>query len=345
MTLILLVVLAATVLLSPLTAHQLVFTTLWFNGLLLLLVINTACCFFSRLNRRSWDLAYVGTVVFHLSFVTLFLGVAYDKLCYFQGTVRLTEGETLNLAERASYDDPEWGRLFAPERILKGEITLNKILHHHQVSGQDKGVAAELTFSSETDERVSGVTYVTHHLTYNGFRFFRDKGGFAPCVLLYDKDGKDIYGACYSLQSLREKDGNFIYTTGSAHGPGPIPFPQAPLKPLFNLFTRYYPEPKNELGGKILFGIAPLHEAPLAGTEKILFGEKAAGGEKVLLGEHGLELKEVRSWLNLDVKYNPGRYIIMLSFWSGLGGITLTVLARMLGRAKRTAARGETDAP
>jgi hypothetical protein len=341
---ILLVVLFSTVFLSPLAAHRLVFTTLWFNGILLLLVVNTACCFFSRLSRRSWDLAFSGIVIFHLSFVMLFLGVAYDKLCYFHGTVRLTEGETLNLADRASYDDPEWGRLFAPARTLMGEVTLHKILHHYNVSGRDKGVAAELTFSSGAADTVRGFTYVTNHLTYNGFRFFRDKGGFSPCVLLYEKDGKESYGACYSLQSLREKDGKFSYTTGSPHGPSPIPFPQAPLKPLFNLLTRYYPEPKNELGGKIQFGIAPLPDGQRPGKEEILFGKKAIIGEKVLVGEHLLELKEVRSWVNLDVKYNPGRYLIMISFWSGLGGITLTLLARIFRQGKRKSTTGKADA-
>jgi cytochrome c biogenesis protein ResB len=341
MGVILVVVLVATVFLSPPLAQQFVFTTLWFNGLLVLLVVNTACCFFGRLNRRSWDLAFTGMVIFHLSFVTLFLGIVYDKLFFFRGTIRLSEGETLNLAERASYDNPEWGRLFAPARKLKGEITLHKVVPHYTVAGRDKGAACDLTLGTGPADGVRGFSYVTHHLTYHGFRFFREKGGFSPCVVLYDRDGNDTYGACYSLQSLRGKDGTYTYTTGTPHGPEPIPFPQAPEKPLFQLMTRYFPGPKDERNGKVQFAATAYRDGQRLSPSELKFGEKVALGEKVRVGEHQLALVEVRAWINLDVRYNPGRYIIMTSFWAGIAGLVLTVTARM----KRNGRRNPTYAP
>ena len=49
-------------------------------------------------------LSQAGTTIFHLGLVLLFIGVVYDQLFFFEGAIRLTEGETLNCAERASYD-------------------------------------------------------------------------------------------------------------------------------------------------------------------------------------------------------------------------------------------------
>lgn len=320
----------ATVFLSPQVAQKLVFMSLWFNGLLALLVVNTACCFFSRLNRRNWDIAFAGLVIFHLSFVTLFMGVAYDNLFSFHGTVRLTEGETLNLADRASYDNPEWGRFFNPPRILKGEITLHEIIPHYTVGGKDKGAACELSLGTGPADMVRGFSYVTHYLAYNGFRFFRDKGGFSPCVALYDKDGNDIYGACFSLQSLRGKDDKFTYTTGSPHGPEPIVFPQSPQKPLFYLMTQYFPVLNNERNGKVQFTVMPFREGQHAFPSEQKIQRKASVGERVQMGDHSLELKEVRFWMNLDVRYNPGLPLIFTSLWLGFGGIILTTVARLI---------------
>lgn len=324
------VVLVATVFLSPQVAQQFVFMSLWFNGLLVLLVVNTACCFFSRLNRRSWDMAFSGIVIFHLSFVMLFMGVAYDKFFSFHGTVRLTEGETLNLAERASYDNPELGGFFNPSRRLKGWISLNKIVPHYMVEGRDKGAACGLSLGTGPADMVRGFSYVNHHLTYNGFRFFRDKGGFSPCVELYDKEGNYIYGACFSLQSLRGKDGKFTYTTGSPQKPEPILFPQKPQKPLFYLMTQYFPEPKNELDGKVLFAVTPYREGQHSFPSEPKFEVKAALDEKVRVGDQYLALREVRYWMNLDVRYNPGQPLISSSLWIGLGGIALTTIARLI---------------
>jgi hypothetical protein len=323
------VILGATIFLKPYIAQQSVFTSLWFNALLVLLVVNTAFCFFSRLGGRTWDLAFTGVVVFHLSFVMLFLAVAYDRLFFFQGTVRLTEGETLSLSDRASYDNPLWGRFFIPARTLKGNITLHRIEPNHIVDGRNKGAACELEIGTGPADVVRGFTYVTDHLDYNGFRFFRDQGGFSPCLSLYDETGNDIYGACFSLQSIRQQDGKFRYTTGSPHGPEPILFPQSPVQPLFYLLTEYFPIPKNERKGNVRFTVMPL-EGNHRSLPRPEFEGQTSLDEKIRIGKHSLALREIRYWVNLEVRYNPGLPLILASMWLGLGGIIVTAFAKLI---------------
>lgn len=63
-------------------SKDLVFTSLWFNALLGLLVLNLIFCFFSRIWRRRITLVSSGLMVFHLSFISLCAGVIYDSLFF-----------------------------------------------------------------------------------------------------------------------------------------------------------------------------------------------------------------------------------------------------------------------
>ena len=61
--------------------HEVVFSSLWFNLLLVLLIVNTVFCIAKRI--RIMSLSQAGTTVFHLGLVLLFAGVVYDQLFFF----------------------------------------------------------------------------------------------------------------------------------------------------------------------------------------------------------------------------------------------------------------------
>lgn len=52
-------------------AWELIFSTVWFNGILVLLVINVACCFFGRIWHRRITIISFGMILFHVSFVSI----------------------------------------------------------------------------------------------------------------------------------------------------------------------------------------------------------------------------------------------------------------------------------
>jgi hypothetical protein len=320
--------LVATVFLSIPVAQQIVFRSLWFNGFLVLLVLNTACCFFSRLNRRNWDLVFIGIVIFHLSFVSIFGGVVYNSLFYFRGAIRLTEGETLPNGQPQSYDHADRGRFFNNSK-LKGETTLIGMQTNHKVDGTDKGVAYEIAVG-EGSAKKQGFVYITKNLDYNGFRYFNDKEGYSLLIVLYDKQGGELYGAYVPLQSLKQKDGKYLYTTGTKEGPGSFPFPQDPPKLLFDLQAAYHPDPKKERAGEVFFQVWPLRTEHEAHGDKILASGKAAIGEKFDAGDYYLSVKEVRYWASMNVRHDPGLTLILASLWMGLGGIIFTTVARLI---------------
>jgi cytochrome c biogenesis protein ResB len=310
-------------------AWSLIFNTLWFNGLFVLLVLNVAFCFFGRIWGRKVTLISLGMILFHISFVAMLGGVIYNSLFYFRGTIRLTEGETLPSGDLQSYDAFDHGCFFAFSK-LKGETTLIKMHRDYSVDGADKQVAYEVAVG-EGGSKKQGLIYVTHKLDNNGFDYFRDKEGYSLLIMLYNSSGKELYGAHVPLQSLRQKDETYLYTTGTKESPGPLPFPQDPLKPLFGLQVAYRPSllKGRERAGEAFYQVWTLRgEDPGPGEHAAAEG-KAAIGNRVNVGKYYLEAKEVRYWVGMNVRYEPGKPIVLTSLWVGLGGMILTFFGRM----------------
>lgn len=332
MLLILVVITIATVFLQDQIAHQLVFSSLWFNGLLVLLVLNTACCFFSRIHLRGWTLVSTGMIIFHLSFVAMFAGIIIDSLFHFKGSLRLTEGESIGMANPTGYDQIIAGRFFK-QSWLRGDVNFLKMHTDYKVGNEKKGPACEISVV-EGARLVSAVIYPTHHLEFNGFKFFRDKEGYAPLFMISDRNGKELYGGYVSLQSFQQKDGTYIYTTGTKqYGPGSADFPQIQNVPqLFKIQFTYHP-PQLEKGvAEASFRVWEYDKGKNGGQGRLVFEGAAPLGEKVVFGDYGLSMKEVRYWASMDVLYNPGQPIVLVSFWTALAGLAISMFGRLYRR-------------
>lgn len=313
-------------------AGELIFRTLWFNGLLVLLVINVACCFFGRIWGRRVTLISLGMILFHLSFVSILCGIVYNSLFYFRGVIRLTEGETLPSGDVSSYDFVDKGRFFNFTR-LKGGTSLIKMHTGYRVAGDDKRAAYEIAVGEGASKKQDTI-YITHNLEYRGFKYFPDREGYSVLTVLFDKTGKEIYGAHIPLQSLMQNNSkNHFYTSGTKEGAGILAYPQQPLQPLFDLNVSYYPDPNIERGGEAEFRTWP-HLADLKHADKPNAEGRAAIGAKYRVGDYELAVKEVRYWTAMTVRYEPGQPIVMVSLWVALFGVTLTTLARMLKKRK-----------
>lgn len=313
-------------------AWTLIFSTLWFNGILLLLVANVACCFFPRMWGRKLTIVSLGMMLFHLSFVVILGGIVYNSLFYFRGLIRLTEGEVLPSGDPQSYDTIERGRYFDFRR-LKGETTLKKMHRDYRVEREDKRAAYEIAVG-EGSSRKQGIIYITKSLEHQGFSYFNDREGYSLLVMLYDRAGRVLYGAHIPLQSLRQKDESYLYTTGTKEGPGSLPFPQTPLKPRFALQVAYKPSKLKERGGEAFFTVWPLQKGISSKGEKPLADGKVTVGEKFSAGDYYLAVAEVRYWVGMKVFYEPGKPIVLTSLWAGLAGMVIAFIGRVR-RGKR----------
>lgn len=334
--------LAGTTVVREKRAWELIFSTLWFNGLLVLLIVNVACCFFGRIWRRKLTLVSLGMILFHLSFVAVFAGIIYNSLFFFRGIIRLTEGESLQNGDPRSYDAITQGRFFTMDK-LRGELTLIRMHTGFMAEGMDKRAAYEIRLTDGPRTRHDTI-YITRHLEYRGFKYFPEKEGYSLLTILSDRTGQELYGAHLPLQSLRRTDQTYHYTTGTREGPTAMPFPQPPVEPRFSLNVTYLPDPKKERGGKAQFLLYPLSKKEEAADKKPTADCTADIGALCTVGDSALSVREVRYWAAMAVRYEPGQPIILTSLWVGLFGVTLTTLARIF-RRKPTAAPARSGEP
>lgn len=306
------------------SANEHIFGAIWFNGLLVLLVLNVACCFFGRIWGRRVTIISFGMILFHLSFVTLFLGVVYNSLFYFRGNIRLTEGESLPNNDPQSYDVRNHGMFFRYSR-LKGETTLVRMHAGYKVDGKDKRVAYEVEVG-EGSARKHEIIYVTRYLEYGGTKYFRDREGYSLLLVLTDKQGNDLYGAYIPLQSYKQNDETFRYATGTKEFTAGMPFPQKPQTPMFNLLTVYNPSKFAERSGDVEFTVRSRGSEQ---SDVVLAQGRTAVGSLFDLGAVQLSPREVRYWVAMQVTYEPGQPLVLYSLWAGLVGVSMTTLGRI----------------
>lgn len=313
-------------------AWNVIFNSLWFNGLLVLLVVNVACCFFGRIWGRRVTVVSFGMILFHLSFVFVFLAIVYNSLFFFRGNIRLTEGESLSSADPTSYDKIEKGRFFSFSRI-KGETTLVKMHTGYRVSGEDKRAAYEVSVG-ENNDRKQGVIYITHKLTHHGFDYFNDKEGYSLLVTMSDRQGNELYGAYLPLQSIRQKDETYLYSTGYKQGgvvkQGGIPFPAPPETSRYALTVEYSPSRLEDRGGESLLRIYELDQSGAPRLDKVISEGKVKIGTPVVTADRVITVKEVRYWVGMLVRYEPGKPVVLASLWVGLIGMIITTIGRMV---------------
>lgn len=319
-------------------AGRMIFGTIWFNALLVLLVVNVACCFFGRVWRRRITLVSFGMILFHLSFVAILMGVVYNSLFFFRGMIRLTEGEALPSGDQHSYENIEKGRFFRFSK-LHGETALIKMHAGYKVSGEDKRAAYEIAVG-ESAGRKQGIIYITNKLTHHGVDYFNDREGYSLLVVLSDRQGRVLYGGHLPLQSIPQKDGNFRYSTGYRDGEKltsvPIVFPSPPEKPLMALQVEYLPSKLQERAGDVQFKLFPLDSQDTSAIINPYAEEKVPVGRPVVVGDYVLSAPEVRYWVGMTVRYEPGKPIVLASLWAGLAGMIITTLGRIL-RGRRIA--------
>jgi len=327
---------------TPEPAWRLIFNTLWFNGLLSLLAMSSGLTFFGRIWGRRLTLISVGMILFHVSFMAMLGGVVFNSLFHFKGVLRLTEGETLPNGDPASYDTIELGRFFDFAR-LRGETTLVRMHRGYLVDGQEKRVAYEITVG-EGAAKATATIYMTQNLDHGGVRYLVAKEGYSVGVVLHDRLGQEQYGAMVPLQSLKHGEGSYLYTTGNSKEPGSFPFPPPPDRAAILLQVGYVPDQAQDRAGQVEFFTWPPEGA--AGQEKPAASGKVAVGGTFDAGAYRLEAREVRYWVGMTVRHDPGLMVILTSLWAGLAGMTMTFAGRIWQDAKREkrAAAGERPA-
>jgi cytochrome c biogenesis protein ResB len=123
----------------------------------------------------------------------------------------------------------------------------------------------------------------------------------------------------------------YLYSTGTKEGPDIFAFPNEPMPPLFSLQISYSPSSKiKEMGGDISLQVFPLFVPESSQAETTLASGEVPVGGTLAVGDYMLTAKEVRYWVGMSVRHDPGKPFVLTSLWVGLIGMIVTFFGRMI---------------
>jgi hypothetical protein len=214
----------------------------------------------------------------------------------------------------------------------------------YKVDGQEKRAAYEIAVG-EGNTKTTGVAYITHAVEHRGVRYIASKEGYSVLVVMNDAQGREVFGAHIPLQSLAQPDGSFLYATGSREGPIPFPFPPPPEQAAAELLVTYRPSTVEERKGEVGFEVFPVAHGEQKQAPKVERSGRVIVGATFDAGAFQLIPKEIRFWVGMEVRYDPGLPVILASLCTGLAGMVLTFVGRMRQGSGRLRHEGAPPSP
>jgi cytochrome c biogenesis protein len=147
-----------------------------------------------------------GSLLFHVSFLLLLIGLAYGKGFGYRGQISVVEGEEATNA-RVNYDSFTPGRFFGPDRLPHFTLRLDDFANAFHPDGTPSRYAASLTAMDPAGRQLRRQTVtVNHPMTVDGVRVYQSDYGYAPVVRVTVKgrDGKPITPQDGPLLTLRD---------------------------------------------------------------------------------------------------------------------------------------------
>jgi cytochrome c biogenesis protein len=135
-----------------------------------------------------------GSLVFHVSFLLLLLGLAYGKGFGYRGQATIVEGATWANA-RVGYDSFTPGRFFGPDRLAPFQLRLDDFANAFWPDGTPREFASRVT-AMDLDGRETQAQRIAPNrpMTVDGVRVFQSDYGYAPVVRVRARDGRLLAG-------------------------------------------------------------------------------------------------------------------------------------------------------
>jgi cytochrome c biogenesis protein len=252
-----------------------------------------------------------GSIVFHLSFLVILLGLIYSGVTRHVGLMIIAEGQTVT---DQSQDYLKLGRrplLGAEHGGFQVRLERFEPTYYQGRTGVD--YAAELTVLEGGRPVKRQVVRVNEPLTYKGASFLLVRYGFAPRFVLTDAEGKEVFDGFVNLVVLTEGAEDFFDIPGTG----------------LRVRVRLYPDMAVEEGqmrSRSLQPINPVAHLVVSDEARTLFEGAVPLGDAAHWGEVSLSFSELRYWSQYHVAKDPGKGIIYGGFWLGVAGIAARYL-------------------
>jgi cytochrome c biogenesis protein len=306
-----------------------------------------------------------GNLLFHVSLVVLLVGIAMGGLLGFQGTVLVKEGEGFANTVLA-FDDIKPGRRFDPARLVPFNFVLDDFRATYDEGGRALTFDADLRYAAGPDDDLEPVNVrVNHPLEVDGAKTYLLGHGYAPKVLVVDREGNELTQTVACLPQGPTFLSTCVIKVPDAAGEQ-LAFegvftPTTVQDPQSSRVTSVYPAPDNPaltvLGFRGDLGIdsgAPTSVYTLEDRSRLTpIGDGtpvrlAPGQTWDLPGGGSLTFVETTEWATFQVTQDPGKVVALAAGVGMLLGLCLSLFVRrrrVWVRVAPSGAREGTAAP
>lgn len=254
-----------------------------------------------------------GSLLFHFSFLILFVGAVLSTWARFEGTFNLTEGQSFRgLPGEYSF---EQRRPLVSKQSLPFQLNFEQLIRVDEPEPHYRNL---VSVQEESGERFDAIIRPFHALTYRGYTFYQGDRGFSPSLVFTKKDGRVLFDAFVSIQTRRLGD-TVIFED----------YFKVPGMPM-TVQLRLYPD-ADIVDGVIVSRTTnpdnPVLEVKSMVEDNVFFEGSVKLGETVDTGDFTIEFKKVNYWSSFRVVKDSGLPIIYASFVVGILGYFLRLFS------------------
>jgi hypothetical protein len=260
-----------------------------------------------RIEKTLFRLRYIGSIVFHLSLLTVMAGINGNYLLRYDGVLAPTEGQTVT--DRAEDYLREFkGPLYSSDSN-RFTLTLENLTINPKPDGFSADTA-QVTISSDGEDARRVDLATGKPLVWEDIEFhYGHQTGYSPELLVADSTGKTLFRSFVRVAARRE-DGRLIHEDF-------IDIPSADITVMFS----FDPSEDGTLSPSCRLAVTRGSETLL--DSALISGETASAD--------GLQFSvpRIRRWCYINAVQSPFLWLVFVGFWASLGGLALTLLARL----------------
>ena len=144
------------------------------------------------LPRNPQFIGEAGSLVFHLSFFVLLLGVLYNLAGGFTAFVNVVEGDSV-VEARASYDQVEEGMLFSEADHKGFQVKVDRFNATYYDNGKPSDFVTRAEVYDGGRKVMQKDIRVNEYLEYKGVKFYQASYGWAPEVVVTNSKGQSVF--------------------------------------------------------------------------------------------------------------------------------------------------------
>ena len=270
-----------------------------------------------RIDKNKWG--KYSSIVFHISLLIMLVGFAVDALVSMDGTMVITEGQTI-MDEPAGYiylrEAPLYGPFYKDAGYGKFALTLQALEIKYPPQGVPDDYSSKITLSTAGGVTRESLVTKSQPVNFGGVSLHQEFYGYAPAVVIKDKTGKVLLESYVNI-STSAHPASHAYQDSFA-------VPGTDLK----LWLAFFPDLKKK-AGYITGSYQPVNpglQIRITQGKQVLHSGYAAIGETIEFDDYQVSFPDLRRWSAIKISKDPGLPLVYTGFWLAVTGLIMIYL-------------------